>query len=403
MPVVESLLAVTPDPKPPEREYSALVYHTMTGQVFRELQLADLPVWETQLNDTGGWGVVCPIGIDPQQDAWLREWAPFPYRFSVAIVLGGDTVLQAGPNTTYQPDEEVPDGGVAKVRVGGKGIWQLLNRRVLINAAWNPAATPVTDVSANITLTYSLHTIAREIVNHSINKSFVVGSNLPIDLPAQIAGTATRTYYGYETIAAGQRLQELTQVDQGPDIVFQPYLIAVGGSRYIRHRMVIGTPYLTGPGVPLQFDYNSSLVKVAIGGNSDSLATTSYVRGTGNETGQLFGYASNPALIAAGYPLLDDVDSTHTSASVQTTLDSWAAANVALQGTVPEQWKSTVLAETSPRAGEYAPGHFVTYNVIGHHWLPDGMYNQRLLSLGRNDGTPAGMLEHVTQSARVGS
>lgn len=404
MPAVESLLSTfAPEPAPPEREYSALVYHTTTGQVFRELQLAELPAWEAQLNDTGGWSIACPLGQDPDQDAWLREFAPFPYRFSVAIVLGGDTVVQAGPNTAYQPDEEPSSSGVAMLRVGGKGVWQILNKRVLVNAAWNPAATRLTDISADITLTYSLPTIAREIVNHSINKSFVPGSNLPIDLPSQVAGTETRTYHGYEMIAAGQRLQELTQVDQGPDVVFQPYLITSGGNRYVRHRMLIGAPYLTGPGVALQFDYNSSLVKLAVASNSDGFATSSFVRGTGNETGQLYGYAINSGLINQGWPLLDEVDSGHTSASVQSTLDSWAAANIALSGTLPEQWRATVLADTSPRAGEYGPGHFATYNVVGHHWLIDSMYTQRLLSVGRTSSTPAGMLEHVTQASRVGA
>lgn len=386
-----------------EREYSAVVYHTRTGQVFRDLNLIQDPEWTAELNGAGGGQVVLPLGDTAvsERTTQLREWVPFKDRYSIAVLLG-DTVMQAGPNRGYQPDEEPQDGQVGKVTVAFKGIWDLLNRRVLVNAAWDPSVAPLTNAVADITQTYSLHTIAREIVNHSINKSFILGSNLPIDLPAQIAGTDTRTYHGYEMISAGQRLQELTQVDQGPDVMFQPYLTVSGGSRYIRHRMLIGNPYLVAPGNPLQFDYRSTLAKIGVNGASDDVPTSAYVKGTGNETGQLYGYATNASLIAAGWPLVDLVDSSHTSASVQSTLDGWALADIALAATAPEQWKGTVLADTDPRVGEYQPGHFVTYNIQDHHWIPNGMYTRRLLSVGRSSGTPQGQVEHMVQAQNLG-
>ena len=61
------------------------------------------------------------------------------------------------------------------------------------------------------------------------------------EMPAPIAGGNTRTYYGYEFATAGQRLSEITQVQNGPDVLFVPYFSA---PNVIRHKMLIGNPTL---------------------------------------------------------------------------------------------------------------------------------------------------------------
>lgn len=386
-----------------ERGYSAVVYHTTTGRIFRELNLMEDPAWNMQLNAAGsdGLSVKMPLGQSDEQDNYLREWVPHRYRYSVAVLLG-DQVLQAGPNVAYQPDEEPPDGGVAGVTVSCKGFWELLNRRVLHKSTWNPATTLLTSTSADVTWTDSLPNIAQLLAVECTSYANRLGSGLPLDIPAAgPVGTNTRTYHGYEMAYVGQRLQELTQVDQGPDIIFQPYLTTSGGARFIRHRMLIGNPYLIPPGNPLLFDYGSNMVKLAIAGADDDGGLTAFVKGTGNESGQLYGFAQDTALINQGWPMMDFVDSGHSSASEVSTLTGWAQADVALSRTIPEQWKATVLADASPRAGEYLPGHFVNYNVNGHHWIPDGSYVWRLLSIGRSGSTPRGTLEHIVQAANI--
>jgi hypothetical protein len=362
-----------------ERVYTALAYDTVTGRVLFELDLASEPEWSTRINDVGGWKIAVPLHGRARATT-AREWC-VPWRFSVAIVRGRgvptDTVCQAGPIIPYAPDDERPI-----LTVSGKGFWELLNRRVLHNRGWNPATKRITDTSADLTLNDSLPNIASSIVDHATSMTYRPGSSLPVDLPTPAAtGTNTRTYHGYEMAMAGQRLQELTQDANGPDVLFQPYLTVVGGLRYVRHRMLIGNPYLTQRGVPLLFDYRSTLKELTIAGDGSDQANAAFVKGTGNEAGQLYGYTADSSLITAGWPMLDMVDSNHTSTSDQTTLDGWASGDVAVANSRPEQWQATVLADSNPRWGSYLPGHFADYSVKNHHWLPNGKYSYRILGV----------------------
>ena len=379
---------------PAEREYAAVVYHTTTGKVLYDLDLAAEPEWSSLINDAGGWKIAVPLDGGPRT-VKVREWC-VPDRFSVAV-LRGDFVCQAGPITPYAPDD------VTTVHtVSGKGIWDILNRRVLHNAALLPNQL-LTDPAADLTLTGTLPFIAREIVNHQINMQFIAGSNLPIDLPTISAGgTDVRNYHGYDIAFGGVRLRELSQVDGGPDVLFQPYLTVVGGARFIRHRLLVGNPYLTQPGVPLRFDYRSTLTNLTIAGGTSPTAVRAFVKGTGNEAGQLYGSAVATDLISAGWPLTDVVDTNHTDASVQSTLDGWATADVALSAGQVEQWQATVLADADPRLDTYAPGHFVNYSVTGHHWLSDGVYSWRLLGVSRTGSTLRDRVDHQLQAVRGG-
>lgn len=390
-------------PTPVEREYTVLAYDTRTGRVVRELQMASEPVWDTRLNDIGGGSFSCPLGVSDQWDTWVREVAR-PYRYSMAVMLSGtpedSPIPQAGPLIAYTPDEEPQPGSVPKIGFAFKGFWQNLMRRLVSDRTWNPATTLITNAAADLNLTnLELRDIAIQLLTHATTMVSRTGSDLPIDLPTLGSpGHDYRNYPGYEMISFGQRLQELTQVDGGPDVYFQPYLTRFGGYRQIRHQAIVGNPYITQPGVPLRFDYRSNLVKVAVNGVGEDTSTTAFVKGTGNENAQQYGYANDPTLIASGWPLLDYVDSNHTSALIQATLDGWAAADVALLSNPPEQWKATVKTEGSQRLGSYVPGHFVQYNVLDHHWILDGLYTWRLLSLARTGSTSTGTVEQVVQA-----
>lgn len=382
-----------------EREYNAVAYNTVTGRVMFDLDLAAEPEWSSRINDPGGWKITVPLE-GGSKTAKVREWC-VPWFTSVAIIHGtgipSDTVCQAGPVIPYAPD---PNSAVHTV--SGKGLWEMFNKRILHNHSWNPATTRITDPSADVSWTDSLANIAWRICSESTSYTYRPGFALPLDFPTAVAADSNvRTYRGWEMAPAGQRLQELTQVDGGPDVLFQPYLTVVGGLRYIRHRMLVGNPYLVQPGVPLLFDYRSNLVQVGIAGDGSSQAFTAFVKGTGNEAGQLYGYASTTALTDLGWPGLDMVDGNHTSASAQSTLDGWAAADVALYGSQPEQWQATVLADAAPQLGAYNAGHYASYAVRDHHWLPNGTYTFRMIGMSRSSSTQRGQVDHQLQAVRA--
>lgn len=386
-----------------EREYMVLAYDTTSGRVIREMPLTAEPTWDARLNDVGGGGFACPLGVSDDWDSWIREIA-HPYRYSIAVGLSGtpadSPLMQAGPLIGHVPDEEPAAGAQPQISFQFKGFWQNLNRRLLHTRDWNPAVAPITDPSADLNIVgNSLANIAAVLIDFSTTMTYRAGSGLPVDVvPAFPTDSNERHYHGYDLISVGQRLQELTQVDGGPDVYFQPYLTNSGGYRVVRHRPLIGNPYLVQPGVSLRFDYRSNLISIAVNGAGEDTSTTAWVKGTGNENAQQYGYAVDSTRIAQGWPLLDYVDSGHTSSLIQGTLDAWAQADVNLLSNLPEQWKATVRTESDPRLGTYAPGHFVSYNVLDHHWIPDGLYTWRLLGLAKTGTTDSGTVEHSVQA-----
>lgn len=382
-------------------EYTAVAYQTTTGRVMYDIDLAADPTWSAALNGNNeGWQVSMPL-TDRAAANKARECSERWYA-SVAVFWDGQG-CQGGP-VTQNPDMGfINDMPVAVIT--GKGFWENLNQRTMHNKTWDPA-TGITSSTADLTITDSLPNIAREIVNQATSWTVRPGSALPVDLPTAVASDSnTRTYHGYETASAGQRLQELTQVENGPDVLFQPYLTTIAGQRYVRHRMMIGAPYLSQAGQPPKWDLGSSMANLNVAGDSSPLITTSFVKGTGNEAGQLYGYATSTDLIGKGWPALDFVDSSHTSASVQSTLDSWARANVAQYARKLEQWKPVILLDDDPHWGTYMPGHFGSYVVNDHPWVPDGTYTSRILgvaSAGTSiDDVP--QIEHQIEAVQVSS
>jgi hypothetical protein len=166
--------------------------------------------------------------------------------------------------------------------------------------------------------------------------------------------------------------------------------------------MLIGIPYLVQSGTALLFDLGGSCTDIVVSADSSPLATSAFVKGAGNEAGQLYGYAASAALPNLGWPLLDFVDSAHSSASETTTLNSWAQADITQFGRKLEQWKPRILLDAVPKVGTYIPGHFASYAVTDHAWIPDGTYTSRILGMSSagGDDEPA-MVEHQIEAVGV--
>lgn len=378
----------------PITDYSAVMYSTTTGQIVEEIPLAGEPEWTRLINGGGGgtWDVDFVVD-DPGAPhiADVRN-ARYTWRWSVAV-LWGDFVCQAGPTITYKFDDVT---GV--LRLGGTGLWGLLDHRLQVNKNWNPATAKITDASADTSYTNSLPNIAKQLVRDATSWVNRPGSALPIDIPADgPAGTHVREYPGHKQVPVGQVLQELTQEEGGPDIELAPYR----SGQFIRHKLMVGDPHLVQPGTPVAFDYGTSLRSLSIDGNGAGRATSVFVKGAGNEREQLTGYASSTFHTGYGWPALDFVDTSHSSATEQATLDSWAVAGLEQRSTTDEIWTAIVRADGgtdggSAQLGTYWPGSFATYNLNKHPLLADGRYPVRILGMG--NGTETGDIKHFLES-----
>ncbi|MBB5159906.1 hypothetical protein [Saccharopolyspora phatthalungensis] len=261
----------------------------------------------------------------------------------------------------------------------------------------NPNGTAaITDPSEDcIYSDRTLRGIMRAMVLDNLSQD---GFMLPLDLPATETGTATRTYYGYELTTVWERMQDLTNVIDGPEFDFQPYFVS--GTNMVRWQMLIGGPLLGNQQTTAVWDYGGALGSIDVDVNgSTSPAARVWVKGSGTDRSLLTGYAEDTSLVQQGFPPIDYVDSEHTSATEQSTLEDYADADLAAFRFPTEQWTCSVRidgarfqetgVEISPALGNWQLGDAPTFYVSGHPWLPDGGYRRRIIGFS-GDGP-----EHV--------
>lgn len=330
------------------------------------LPMDRLPGAGSRLNTDGSFTVDVAAALP----GGSLDVAPFlvPWKYGLGIACGG-TVLAAGPITgrvAYDPDDEtwtVPCGGLGA----------LLSRKRLLNH------------SGAVTYTGpSLGHLARQAVAATLARP---GGGLPLDLPPAASldpGTGavhTRTYPVDQPIMVGRAVEQLAEADGGPEWEYRPYFPA-GDTTALRFQLRIGTPKLTSPGAVVH-EWTATgpegvLVSAEPGAHGDRVADNYYVPGQSGGT-FVMGSSTSSVLREAGYPLLDDVDTTHTSVTVQATADAYAVANRSAYITGARTLDT--LVRRSRVLGEVVPGDLVRVPLRGYLGYPDATHYARVLGL----------------------
>ncbi|HEX3778444.1 MAG TPA: hypothetical protein VHX38_02170 [Pseudonocardiaceae bacterium] len=345
------------------------------------------PTWDQQINQQCSIGFTTPVGHKGGLSAQTLRTVVTPGDFGAAMCYGtgtaSDHIAQGGPNWTTQLLSENP----AMLKISGAGMWSVLNARVQIPSTWT-TSMGLADSRSIATYTGSYHDIACQIISNAVARGA-----LPIDVPPLAGGTQSMTYNGFDLISAGQRLQELTQLDGGPDIYFRPYFAA---ANVIRWEAVIGNPTITNTGNPLLFDHGSNLVQCLPTADGTKRALRTFVKGNGTEAAIAWAFAQDVAAITGGKLLLEMVDTNHSDVTDQTTLNAIATADQGLNGKPVETWDATARIDGPHALGTYGPGVRADYNFTCHPWIPPGRYTQRLL--GMSSGSNDGEIKHIIQA-----
>lgn len=337
-----------------------------------DFPISNNPLWLQQINADGTWTVQTQIGKDggfSKEELWdyTDSW-----RYSVAVCYGtgarpGDYICQAGPLISDQLMSEDPP----IIQLGGAGLWALLRMTMNILNGWNPANG--FGVGADTTYTTSLQGIAAGILANASARN-----PMPIDIPAgPFTGITLINYFGYDLASAGQRLQEITQLQNGPDTLLRPYF---SDSSHIRHEAVLGNPRLTVTGNPPVFEYPGDAIKILPTRNGSNLRTLTLEKGNGVEYATPLAFAQDNTLPNAGWPKLEVANISHSDSPTQTILQSWADSEQTLMGRTQSTWAVTLMANSSDSPlGTFNPGGIAQYNVRNHCRLRDGIYFQRVL------------------------
>lgn len=361
-------------------QWRVLIAQTVSGTIVADVAPKDVPQFTRKLSDKGSWTVdVLPedtanthLDLHAYTESGLYSW----------VVAYDDVIVQAGPVRTYQWDDPS-----RTLSVSGSGIQGLFDSRVLRNPSGTASAIAGGDNTLTLT-NLSLGGVASAIVSANLSQS---GYGLPINIPTPASGTDSQTYNGYDLASVWTRLNDLSQMDQGPELDFRPYFVT--GANGIRWDMLIGSPTLGDPNSSAVWDYGGALSQVDIDTNgSASPASRVYVQGSGTEGSTLAGYAENAAILAEGYPGLDYVDTSHTAVTASTDLSSIATATSAAYAAPTETWTCLVHVDglttggvsVSPTLGTWALGDGVLIGVSGHPWITDGVYRRRCLSISQD-------------------
>lgn len=339
-------------------------------------QILDLPPltgsWERFLNAPERIKAVLDMR-DPDTIQLRPRVAAAPGR-SILAVAAGDVVLAAGPVWAH-----VYDRDAKTLQITAAGIWSYFDHRYVLPIAAAtigvdqftiPDETAAGKTKPNPTVgTYltgwEYGTIAKKWVQQA---QAWTGGNVPIVFESDRAGTRERNFEGADFKNLGTVLSQLTQIENGPDIRFMPRLtIDRLGIEFAMQTGTDASPLLTGG--PHQWDLTapeSSISNFQINSDATEIASTGWATAGRSADTVLVARSIDPTLTDLGYPLLETLDSSHTSVSVQATLDGYAAESTTLGRSPFETWDFTVEANARPFLGSFWEGDWCEIDVAAY-------------------------------------
>lgn len=193
--------------------------------------------------------------------------------------------------------------------------------------------------------------IARALVTDA---QAYTGGDIGISVGTQVSGVLRdRTYNGYELKNLGEALTQLSEVENGFDLAVDVAYVAGVPTKTLS----LGYPRRgrRAPDSGWLFDYPGNIADYDWPEDGTAMATTRRATGAGDQQGMLVASATDPSLIDAGYPLLEDVRA-YGDVVIQSTLQAHANADLAASKQILTLPTLTVRADMDPTIGTYIVG-----------------------------------------------
>ncbi len=323
--------------------YSMHVYDVTNGEHVMRLPYTGCS-WSDSLNREGGMTVTIDYtatAIQAGLGSVLEEW-----RHIIALVDDHDgirSVIHAGPLTAHEWDA---DTRRLTLTVGG-GLTLLTKRLVLSRALrdqWRDMPVLVDEThpagSLSLRLTGSWRDIASNLIRETIAWDW-----LPITVPEQLdGGTHTRTYYAWDLATVADRISDLTGLEDGIEIRFDPWVDNHGRLRFrfVAEHDLAGTPIRLDATLPdtrcrllgISADGSTLTTQVWLTGGKDGDKTLMCRRGTSKT------------------PILQTADTSHTTVEHMSTLQQHALGMLATHAWCDEAVKLEIGCEHMVRPGD---------------------------------------------------
>jgi len=339
--------------------WTAWSVDTVTGERVGMLPIMDAS-WARAIGIENAGSVTIPIGTGvvaytkPQLRDLLAHWKR-------TIVLDWDgTVMYAG----IVRGRPYPGVGTRRIQVDLCDLWGLWARR----GAWNHNAPVVSKWKTEIT-NASLELLAKRAVQRGITGPAAPPMGVPITLPADVAGTLKRTYYGYQLEYVGDVLNDL--MSEGLEIDFAPRWVGDKLNWLMRMGRPIG-------GSAHEFHPTAAFPNVsAFSEVTDGARMTNNARniGEGSEEDMLVGSSRNNA---STLPLLDRT----TQRKGATTLQQlWAYSDWDLAAYEFPTGEYSFDVLMSGEGSSIGMGDLARLFFYGDDWMADGYHDRRVIGL----------------------
>jgi hypothetical protein len=377
-----------------------------TGRRIQTLNVMKGP-WSAQLNAAETVSATIDLN-DPDMQALNLRASAAPAK-SFLVVEEADKVY-GGPIWTRSYDKDA-----RRLKLNAKGMWSIFDHRLIIPLLaktlgvdqWtvadpsDPTKTMANPLLASSFANLWLGTIAKKLVQQALAWT---GGNLPIVFMDDEAGTHEDTVEGTDFKVLGEKLTDITNLDGGPDIMFPASRTSDGlGFQWLMQTGTAAQPQIFSTSVPR---WAATAPKSPVSGlkvdeDASKMAEISWeVGGRTNDT-VLVSRAIDETLTDAGYPLMEVVDSSHSSVSFQDTLDGWASEQLLEGQSAQETWSFDVRmypvdddgSQAGPQFGSYDVGDFCTVGVdewdpetgIGDPYIPADEYRMRIIGLAGDE------------------
>ena len=331
----------------------------LTGAHVRRLAASEVS-WSDNVNEAGSLSATVRGG-DELRDC-LRQYG------NVVAAISGTRVLHAGYVTHAKRDRSV---GTWSVDAGG-GM-TILDKRLVLNYAlasgWVDGTVLIDEEHPPGNWVLRIRGTYRDVVRGLVAESMKFGA-LPISLPSVQGGSAHDiTYNCWDLARVSERIADLCNRDDGPEVRLDPALSSAWALTFALRvdEEVVDNHWRWNALAP-----GSRVLLGDEDQDGEAMCTSCYAIGGKDEDRMLVARASGTALTSRGWPVLQAANTSHSSVSVLSTLQSYARADVA-GGDAPQlSLALKVGIERDVRVGDWADvrvgpadGDVIALKVVG--------------------------------------
>lgn len=340
--------------------------------------------WEVRRNRSGD--LTCTIPLSNKEHRRLNLYETAKPGASLLGIGEGSWIAEAGPIWEHDFDEDRQE-----LALTAEGMWSMLRRRFIMPAAvettsllltsGDDAGKPNPAVATNFVGRSWPH-IVRRVLQQGMSRT---GGALPLVFGPDGTGSHDKSYDAASFKTQGEAMLDLTELEGGPEIDLRPrytqdglgieFLVRVGDDAQLQLSS-IGEPHVFDFSVPKRTVRGLKVRRSARG-----LAAEAWATGGRQSAVALIARAASDAITTAGFPRMESLSSAHSTVTEQSTLDAYAAGELATSQNAHEWWSFETNVDKAPKLGSFWLGDYCSVKMRDSAYVPDGTYRRRIAAL----------------------